>query len=148
MQRHAINPARLVLEITESFLLKNIENAIATMNELNAVGVKFSLDDFGTGYSCLQYLKRLPFFQLKIDQSFVRELETDKNDQAIVRTIIAMAQNLKLDVIAEGVETQAQQILLTGEGCAHVQGYLYSRPIPIDEFEAFLQLQIALGAKH
>ena len=146
VQRHAINPARLVLEITESLLLKNIENVIATMNELNAVGVQFSLDDFGTGYSCLQYLKRLPLYQLKIDQSFVRELATDKSDQAIVRTIIAMAQNLNLDVIAEGVETKEQQRLLISRGCAHFQGYLFSKPVPIDDFEALLRLSTAIDA--
>ncbi len=144
VQRHAINPARLVLEITESLLLKNIENVIATMNELRAIGVQFSLDDFGTGYSCLQYLKRLPLYQLKIDKSFVRELTTDKNDQAIVGTIIAMAQNLGLDVIAEGVETKEQQRLLMDKGCAHFQGYLFSQPVPIGEFEAFLQPPIAI----
>lgn len=139
MQRHAINPALLKLEITESILLKNVEDVISTMNELKALGVQFSLDDFGTGYSCLQYIKRLPLYQLKIDQSFVRELSTDKSDKAIVRTIIALAQNLGLDVIAEGVETKEQHRLLLDKGCAHFQGYLFSKPVPIDEFEALLQ---------
>jgi EAL domain-containing protein (putative c-di-GMP-specific phosphodiesterase class I) len=105
VQCHEINPALLKLEITEGLLLKNIEDVIVTMNVLKALGVQFSLDDFGTGYSCLQYLKRLPFNQLKIDQSSVRHIDTDSSDKAIVRIIIAMAQNLDLDVIAEGVET-------------------------------------------
>jgi EAL domain-containing protein (putative c-di-GMP-specific phosphodiesterase class I) len=147
MQRHAINPALLKLEITESILLKNVEDVISTMNELKAVGVQFSLDDFGTGYSCLQYIKRLPLYQLKIDQSFVRELSTDKSDKAIVRTIIALAQNLGLDVIAEGVETEEQHRLLIEKGCAHFQGYLFSKPVPIDEFEALLQPQIEVDRR-
>jgi diguanylate cyclase (GGDEF)-like protein len=140
VQRHAINPALLKLEITESLLLKNVEDVIETMNALKALGVQFSLDDFGTGYSCLQYLKRLPLNQLKIDQSFVRDIAIDSNDKAIVRTIIAMAQNLNLDVIAEGVETEEQRRLLLSKGCTHFQGYLFSKPIPIDQFEELIKL--------
>ncbi|MCD2452404.1 EAL domain-containing protein [Methylicorpusculum oleiharenae] len=139
VQRHAINPARLKLEITESVLLKNVEDLIVTMNVLKALGVQFSLDDFGTGYSCLQYLKRLPLNELKIDQSFVRDITSDSNDKAIVRTIIAMAQNLNLDVIAEGVETEEQRRLLMDKGCSHFQGYLFSKPIPIDDFEELVK---------
>ncbi|KXW57043.1 phytochrome-like protein cph2 [Ferrovum myxofaciens] len=105
VQRHAINPMRLKLELTESILQANIEDTISTMNILKKISIQFSLDDFGTGYSSLQYLKRLPLDQLKIDQSFVHDLATDSNDQAIVTTIIAMAHGLNLDVIAEGVET-------------------------------------------
>jgi len=135
LQRHAINPALLKLEITESLLLKNVEDVIATMNALKELGVQFSLDDFGTGYSCLQYLKRLPLNQLKIDQSFVRDISTDSSDKAIVRTIIAMAQNLDLNVIAEGVETEEQRYLLINKGCTHFQGYLFGKPIPIEQFE-------------
>jgi len=120
-------------------LLENIEDTIATMNALNEIGVRFSLDDFGTGYSSLQYLKRLPLNQLKIDQSFVRDLASDSSDKAIVRTIIAMADSLDLGIIAEGVETEAQQQLLLGKGCTHYQGYLFSRPIPIEQFEALLK---------
>ncbi len=139
VQRHQINPALLKLEITEGLLLKNVEDVITTMTELKELGVQFSLDDFGTGYSCLQYLKRLPLNQLKIDQSFVRDLATDSSDQAIVRTIIAMAQNLDLDVIAEGVETEEQRSLLINKGCTHFQGYLFGKPIPIEQFELLLQ---------
>jgi len=102
LQRHAIKPGRLKLELTESLMLENIEDTVATMNALKEYGVLFSLDDFGTGYSSLQYLKRLPLNQLKIDQSFVRDIATDSNDRTIVRTIVAMAQSLDLDVIAEG----------------------------------------------
>ena len=145
VHRHAINPARLVLEITESLLLKNMENVIATMHVLKGIGVRFSLDDFGTGYSSLQYLKRLPIYQLKIDQSFVRELVVDRSDRAIVRTIIAMAQTLHLDVIAEGVETPEQRLLLLHKGCSHFQGYLFSKPVPLAEFENLLTLPAAIA---
>ncbi|OIQ76252.1 phytochrome-like protein cph2 [mine drainage metagenome] len=138
VQRHTINPQLLKLELTESMLLENIEDIIATMNSLKEIGIQFSLDDFGTGYSSLQYLKRLPLNQLKIDQSFVRDLATDSNDKAIVRTIIAMAQSLNFDVIAEGVETEAQCSFLGQHGCLAYQGYLFGKPVPIEEYEAFL----------
>lgn len=140
VQRHAINPALLKLEITESLLLKNIEDVIATMNALKALGIQFSLDDFGTGYSCLQYLKRLPLNELKIDQSFVRDIASDSNDKAIVGTIIAMAQNLNLDVIAEGVETEEQRDLLINKGCTHFQGYLFGKPSPINDFQELVKI--------
>ena len=139
VQRHAIKPSRLKLELTEGMLLKNIEDTIASMNILGEIGIQFSLDDFGTGYSSLQYLKRLPLNQIKIDQSFVRDIVDDSNDQAIVRTIIAMAQSLNLGVIAEGVETEEQQQILLNQNCTHFQGYLFGRPVPIGQFEALLK---------
>src|SRR5450756_723270 len=142
IQRLGINPMRLKLELTEGMLLENIEETIATMNALKEIGVQFSLDDFGTGYSSLQYLKRLPLDQLKIDQSFVRDIATDSGDKAVVRAIIAMAQSLNLDVIAEGVETEEQRQLLLGKGCTHYQGYLISKPVPIEQFEALLKLSL------
>ena len=132
----AIKPSRLKLEITESMLLGNVENIISMMSQLKALGVSFSMDDFGTGYSSLQYLKQLPLDQLKIDQSFVRDIAVDNNDQAIVRTIIAMAQSMNLNIIAEGVETEQQHQLLTHSGCLNFQGYLFAKPLPIDAFEA------------
>lgn len=138
MHQHGIDPVRLKLELTESMLLEQVDLTIATMNALKEIGVRFSLDDFGTGYSSLQYLKKLPLYQLKIDQSFVRDLAYDLSDQAIVRTIIAMAQTLNLNVIAEGVETEQQRQLLQNNGCNTYQGYLFSKPIPIAEFEALL----------
>jgi EAL domain-containing protein (putative c-di-GMP-specific phosphodiesterase class I) len=139
VQHHAINPMRLKLELTEGMLLDNIEDTIATMNTLKEIGVQFSLDDFGTCYSSLQYLKRLPLDQLKIDQSFVRDIATDSSDIAIVRTIVAMARSLDMAVIAEGVETEEQRQLLLKNGCAHYQGYLFGRPVPIEQFEASLK---------
>jgi EAL domain-containing protein (putative c-di-GMP-specific phosphodiesterase class I) len=132
-------PGTLKLEITESMLLDNIDATIATMVALGESGVGFSLDDFGTGYSSLQYLKRLPLDQLKIDQSFVRDLATDSSDKAIVTTIIAMAHSLGLDVIAEGVETEEQRRFLLDTGCSHYQGYLFGKPLPIGQFEALLK---------
>ncbi len=137
--RHSINPTLLKLELTESLLLEDVEGIIATMNTLKDTGVQFSLDDFGTGYSSLQYLKRLPLNQLKIDQSFVRDIVNDSSDKAIVRTVIAMAESLNLDVIAEGVETEEQRQLLLSRGCTHYQGYLFSKPVPIEQFEMLLK---------
>ncbi len=132
--RHDINASRLKLELTESLLLENVESIIETMNALKKIGIQFSLDDFGTGYSSLQYLKRLPLNQLKIDQSFVRDIASDTSDKLIVRTIIAMAHSLNLDVIAEGVETEQQQQLLLDQGCTHFQGYLFGKPEPEASF--------------
>jgi len=144
VQRHGIDPSRLKLELTESILLDDVEKVVSTMKEISALGVRFSLDDFGTGYSSLQYLKRLPLHQLKIDQSFVRDLTVDNSDQAIVNTIIAMAHSMNLNVIAEGVETQEQRMLLEMAGCSHFQGYLFGRPMPISEFkEQLKQLWLA-----
>jgi|JI6StandDraft_1071083.scaffolds.fasta_scaffold25738_3 diguanylate cyclase (GGDEF)-like protein/PAS domain S-box-containing protein len=131
-------PTRLKLELTESLLLENAEEIIAKMTALKARGVSFSLDDFGTGYSSLSYLKRLPLDQLKIDQSFVRCVLTDANDAAIARTIVALGQSLGLAVIAEGVETGEQRDFLLAQGCLNHQGYFFSRPLPLAEFEAAL----------
>ena len=139
VRRQAINPNLLKLEITESMLLENIEDTIAAMQALKIIGIRLSLDDFGTGYSSLQYLKRLPLDQLKIDQSFVRDITENVSDRAIVRTIIAMAQSLNLNVIAEGVETEEQRQLLLSGGCIHYQGYLFGKPMPIEQFETLVK---------
>ena len=130
------NPALLKLELTESLVLDNVAETIDKMLQLKDVGVKFSMDDFGTGYSSLSSLKKLPLDQLKIDQSFVRDITTDRDDAIIVQTIIAMAKNLGMEVIAEGVETEAQRDFLIEQNCHNFQGYLFGRPVPQEEFNA------------
>ena len=122
----------LKLELTESMLLSDVEDVILKMNQVKALGVGFTLDDFGTGYSSLSYLKRLPLAQLKIDQSFVRDILTDPNDAMIARTIVALGHSLGLTVIAEGLETLDQRDLLAGMGCDAFQGYFFGRPVPVD----------------
>jgi EAL domain-containing protein (putative c-di-GMP-specific phosphodiesterase class I) len=129
------NPYRLKLELTESLLLSDFDEVIAKMSELRSIGVSFSLDDFGTGYSSLSYLKLLPLDQLKIDQSFVRDVLTDANDAAIARTILNLARSLDLGVVAEGVETAGQRDFLLRHGCKAFQGYFFGRPVPIDALE-------------
>ncbi|MDP3512181.1 MAG: EAL domain-containing protein [Sulfuritalea sp.] len=133
------NPQRLKLELTESLLVTNVGDIIEKMFALKARGVGFSLDDFGTGYSSLSYLKRLPLDQLKIDQSFVRDVLSDPNDAAIARTVVALARSLGLGVIAEGVETALQRDFLASVGCHAYQGYFFSRPLSIESFEEFAQ---------
>lgn len=145
VERYAIAPGRLELELTESMLVHDLPDIVGKMNALRQCGVTFSLDDFGTGYSSLSYLKRLPLRQLKIDQSFVRDLQTDANDAAIVRTVIHLGQSLGLSVIAEGVESQGQHQFLLQHGCQFFQGYLFSRPLPIAAFENLVQQQQSLG---
>jgi diguanylate cyclase (GGDEF)-like protein/PAS domain S-box-containing protein len=138
------NPHRLKLELTETMLLTDLDDTIAKMDLLQQQGVGFSLDDFGTGYSSLAYLKLLPLDQLKIDQSFVRDLLNDPNDAAIARTVIALARSLGLAVIAEGVETDAQHAFLLREGCDAYQGYLFTRPLPVDALEAWAEAREAV----
>ena len=142
IKKHNINPSRLKLELTESVALNNFEQAILKLTALNlVVGIKLSLDDFGTGYSSLSYLKKLPIHQIKIDQSFIRDMDTDINstDAKMLKTIIEMAHIFDLDVIAEGVETDIQLALLKQLGCLSYQGYLFSKPVPIAAFEALLK---------
>lgn len=132
------NPHLLKLELTESVVLENIEDTIEKMHALRELGVRFSMDDFGTGYSSLSYLKRLPLSQVKIDQSFVRDIAVDPSDEAIVQAIIGICDTLGLNVMAEGVETKQQFELLKGYGCKQFQGYLFSQPVALAEFEAVL----------
>jgi len=133
-------PARCIdLEITEGMVINEVEETIIRMNQIREFGVTFSIDDFGTGYSSLSYLKRLPLDVLKVDQSFVRDLNTDSNDAAIVETILAMARHLKLETIAEGVELEEQLEFLKSKGCNRYQGYYFSPPLRVEEFEALLK---------
>lgn len=145
LQQSGAPPARLKLELTEGLLLDDIDDTIDKMVQLKQHGVGFSLDDFGTGYSSLAYLKRLPLDQLKIDKSFVRDVLTDPNDAAIAQTIVALATSLGLDVIAEGVETEAQRQFLQDNGCHAWQGYLLSPPVPVAQFEALVHAQTGLA---
>jgi len=137
--KYHIQQGRLKLEITESMVSEDVETLIVLMHQIRSLGVAFSMDDFGTGYSSLSSIKRLPLSQLKIDQSFVRDIVHDKNDKAIVSTIIAMADSMGLKLIAEGVETEEQRHLLAVKGCTNYQGYLFSKPLPLEAFLIFLR---------
>ncbi len=136
LERHAIPPAKLTLEITENIAMRDIEASLVILDALSALGVRISIDDFGTGYSSLLYLKRLPAAELKIDREFVRDLDVDSDDAAIVSSIIALGQTLNLKVVAEGVETASQQRHLSQLGCDFLQGYLLGRPMPPERFAA------------
>jgi diguanylate cyclase (GGDEF)-like protein len=138
VRENGIDPASLELEITESNAMANAENSIHTLRELKALGVRIAMDDFGTGYSSLNYLKRFPIDTLKLDQSFVRDINIEPSDAAIVSAAIAMAHSLKLDVVAEGVETEEQLAFLQKQGCDIIQGYFFSPPLPAENFENYL----------
>ncbi|PKG98671.1 EAL domain-containing protein [Paraglaciecola sp. MB-3u-78] len=139
LKRSGANPLRLNLELTESVLIYDMNDVIDKMITLKASGIRFSLDDFGTGYSSLSYLKRLPLDRLKIDQSFVQEINSDQDDAAIAKMIIALSQNLGVEVSAEGIENHAQLDYLEDLGCHVYQGYLFSRPLSLQKFESFAQ---------
>jgi diguanylate cyclase (GGDEF)-like protein/PAS domain S-box-containing protein len=139
LQHSGAEPSKLKLELTESLLFTNVEETILRMQALQRIGVRFALDDFGTGYSSLSYLKRLPIDQLKIDQSFVHDLRSDTDDGAIVHTIVALAKSLRLPVMAEGVETEAQRDRLAALGCDTYQGFLFGPPLPVADFEQLLR---------
>ena len=141
LRRSACDPRRLKLELTESSVLENVEEAINRMERLRAHGLGFSLDDFGTGYSSLSYLKRLPLDQVKIDRAFVHHLGSDPRDEAIVSAILGLAQAMQLGVIAEGIETEDQRDRLLRLGCRGFQGYLFSKPLPLAEFVALVNQQ-------
>lgn len=138
MREQNVNPENIEFEITESAVMRNMDNAIATMRRLRQEGFHISLDDFGTGYSSLSYLKRFPVCKLKIDQSFVKGIETDPVDAAIVRSVINLGHSLNMKVLAEGVETQGQLERLGEEGCDYIQGFYYSRPLAADSVEAYM----------
>ena len=141
--RHGINPRCLKLELTESLLLQDSDGVIENMAAMRHLGLQLSLDDFGTGYSSLQYLRRLPLDQIKVDRAFVRNIALDNGDLAILHSIIELADSLGLDVVAEGVETEAQKKLLSNAGCSFFQGYLFGRPMPVEQFEAAVHARMA-----
>ena len=138
LQKTGANPINLKLELTESVLADNLDDIVVKMNLLKSKGITFSLDDFGTGYSSLSYLKKLPLNQLKIDQSFIKDILTDSNDASIAKTIVALAKSLELEVIAEGVETEEQRNFLYSINCNLFQGFLYSKPLPIHLIEEYI----------
>ena len=133
-----LDPALLEIEVTESTAMAHTEQAAVTLNRLRELGVRLALDDFGTGHSSLAYLKRFPLDKLKIDQSFVREINTDSDSTAIVQMVIALARRLRMRTIAEGVETEAERGLLKLLGCDELQGYLLCKPLPPDELISWL----------
>ena len=138
LESSGISPEHLMLEITESVIMQNTESTFDILNTLTSMGLRLLIDDFGTGYSSLSYLKRLPVFAIKIDRSFISDISTSTDDAAIIKAIIAMAQNLKLKVVAEGVETEEQLAFLRNEQCDVMQGYLFSRPLPAEEASKLL----------
>ncbi|MDE1166162.1 MAG: EAL domain-containing protein [Pseudomonas sp.] len=139
LREHQMEAKWLEVELTESSLMENTAHTIASLQALQQLGVRISIDDFGTGYSSLAYLRRFPINKLKIDIAFIREVTSNPQDAAIARTIIELAHSLKLQVIAEGVETQAQWEFLAANGCDQAQGYLFSKPLPVDEVEQYLR---------
>ncbi len=139
IDNHQLTRGLIELELTEGLLIEDVDDTISKRLSLRTSGVRFSIDDFGTGYSSLRYLKSLPLDKLKIDQSFVRDVLTDSGDASIVRAIVSMARTLELEVIAEGVETQAVRDFLISANCLRFQGYLYSRPIPFEDFLKLLE---------
>ncbi|SCN47669.1 diguanylate cyclase/phosphodiesterase (GGDEF & EAL domains) with PAS/PAC sensor(s) [methanotrophic endosymbiont of Bathymodiolus azoricus (Menez Gwen)] len=138
LQKHHIHGSLLELEITETMLAKNTEQCISLMSRLQKMDIKFSVDDFGTGYSSMSYLKKFPINTLKIDRAFVSECDVNKEDAAICRAIVALGKSLGLKIIAEGVETQSQLDFLKQTECDVYQGFLFSRPLPVDEIDALL----------
>ena len=140
LRTHKLDASLLKLELTESVVLNDVRDVVAKMHLLKAVGVSLSLDDFGTGYSSLSYLKMLPLDQVKIDKGFVRDMTNDPSDAIMVKTIIDLSNNFRLNVIAEGVETEKQFDLLNTYGCMAYQGYLFGKPVSIEVFEAMLNL--------
>jgi EAL domain-containing protein (putative c-di-GMP-specific phosphodiesterase class I) len=138
LKSSGLAPQYLELELTESVIMRQADMVIATLRNLKALGLALSIDDFGTGYSSLSYLKKLPLDKLKLDQSFVRELPFDADNAAIVNAILLMAKALKLKVVAEGVETQAQLEFLRAHQCDEIQGYYFSKPLPVQEFTRML----------
>ncbi|KQV44836.1 MULTISPECIES: bifunctional diguanylate cyclase/phosphodiesterase [unclassified Duganella] len=147
LQEQGMEPALLILEVTEGLLVDRMDEIVARMNQLADLGVRFSIDDFGTGYSSLAYLKRMPLYELKIDRSFIMDMPDDASDVVIVQTILAMAGQMGLRVVAEGVETQAQADFLAAHGCHALQGYLLGRPAPLPALLDLLTAQAALSTK-
>ncbi|MEW6445016.1 MAG: EAL domain-containing protein, partial [Pseudomonadota bacterium] len=144
LEASGLPPSCLELELTESVLLKDYAQSLVVMERLRRLGVKMSIDDFGTGYSSLAYLKQLPVDRLKIDRTFVRDVLGDPDDAAITQAVISLGHILGLDVLAEGVETEAQLAFLREHGCDEFQGYVFSRPLSAEAFERLLTERITM----
>ena len=138
VQQHGVRPEHLVLEVTESLLMTDVDRAVARLDLLRSRGFKLSLDDFGTGFSSLSYIKRFAIDELKIDRSFVMDVQRGGKDGALVASIVTLSRMLNVQVVAEGVETEAQSLALRSLGCSLHQGFLYARPMPVDQFERFM----------
>jgi EAL domain-containing protein (putative c-di-GMP-specific phosphodiesterase class I) len=134
---HRVDPRLLELELTESALMHNVDNVLRTLNEIKSLGVSLAIDDFGTGFSSLSYLRRFPVDRLKIDQSFVRDIQDTPVNESIARAIVALAKSLSLDIIAEGIETLSEKAVLERMGCPEGQGYLFAKPLAADDFAAW-----------
>ncbi|MEO1924029.1 MAG: GGDEF domain-containing phosphodiesterase, partial [Nautiliaceae bacterium] len=139
IEKYSISPSNVILEVTESVLMENLEILLKNIKELNAVGIRFEIDDFGTGYSSLAYLKKLPICALKIDRAFIKDLPDDEEDVSISKAIISMGHSLGKKIIAEGVETKEQLKFLEENNCDYIQGYYFGKPMPKDEFLTFLR---------
>ena len=147
LQKTGLAPTFLELELTESVLMENKDSAAATIEDLKALGVSLSIDDFGTGYSSLNYLKRFSVDYLKIDQTFIKNIPRNNKDTAIIHAIVSLAQSLEIDLVAEGVEKDAQYEYLKALGCQEVQGFLISRPVDPEEIARMLQTPTAVDAR-
>jgi len=138
LEETGLHPDDIELELTEGIMMGEAQASMAFLTQMHDLGVQLAMDDFGTGYSSLSYLKKMPLDRLKVDQSFVRDIVADENDAAIVRSIISLGHQFKLQVIAEGVETLEQLDFLRARGCDEIQGYYYSHPLPVEEFVMFI----------
>jgi EAL domain-containing protein (putative c-di-GMP-specific phosphodiesterase class I) len=140
-----LNPRCLKLEVTESTVMEHSEIALGVLSELRELGISLSTDDFGTGYSSLSYLHRFPFERLKIDRSFINKMDLDDKSEAIVRTILMLGKNLKIETVAEGIETEKQLELLRAHGCPFGQGFLFSKPLNAEDAERLLEEGLSLA---
>jgi EAL domain-containing protein (putative c-di-GMP-specific phosphodiesterase class I) len=139
IEKYKVNPQNIKLEITESVVVENSDLVISVLKQLRAIGLSLSMDDFGTGYSSLSYLHKLPINTLKIDRSFVNQIENEAESSEIVKTIVLLAKNLNLDVVAEGIETEGQNLELTKMNCNFGQGFLFSKPLNVGEATTYLK---------